>query len=1559
VPRGKTKTKRSTSATLPPPTLGTSIEPPGTGDKSDSFPIVGVGASAGGLDAFRELLTNLPTDTGMGFVLVQHLDPQHESALTTILQRATPLPLQEVTNNLPVEPNHVYVIPPNTDLSITLGVLTLRPRAKDRTPARSIDGFLEALAEDRHDRAIGVILSGTASDGTLGLEAIKAEGGITFAQDDSAKYESMPRSAVAAGCVDYILSPKGIAKELARIAKHPVVAGVAGAVARAEHDRAASVHPEDDDPPFTSDGAQDTGRTGARGRIRKGRATRHRTGFTNTLLLLRNHSGVDFSLYKSSTIQRRIKRRMILSKRDTVDDYARFLRGNAKELDALYSDVLISVTSFFRNPDAFDMLQRYVWPALLKQQSDAPVRVWVLGCSTGQEAYSVAMSFAEAADKAPHMRALHVFATDLNDALLDKARQGLYTKSIAQDLSPERLRRFFVEEDGGYRVSKGLRERVVFARQNVISDPPFSRMDLISCRNLLIYLEPDLQKRVFPVFHYALKPGGFLWLGASESPVAFTDLFEPLNKKHKIFAKRTAPTTILQLPGGKGRGAGRTVASKQRGNSGRTIHAHERPVEGLSPELSAVREADRLTINQFAPPAVLINANLQVLQFRGSTGAYLQPPKGKASFDVLKMARSGLTLPLRAAIHKAKRDRQTVRKEGVRIEQDGTARTINVDVIPLKNLQERCFLIVFEDADRGGVATQGAKMGRGNAAGLPASQGRDTSRREAELERDLTETREYLQSIQEQHEAANEELQASNEEVQSANEELQSINEELETSKEELESANEELTTLNDEMGHRNEELSRLNSDLINIQTSAHQSIIVLGRDLTVRRFSAQAEKQFNLLAADVGRPLSHIRHNLDIHDLEALVADVIDSVREEEREVQDADGRWFSLRVRPYVSGENKVDGAVLVLVDIDGLKRAEQAGTIAREYADNIIDTLREPIVVLDAALRVERVNRAFCDTFAVSPTDTVGSLFFDLDKRQWDSPELRDLLHDVLTHGRTVENYTVTHDFKHVGQRTVLLNARRLRNPKTLGERVLLAMEDVSAGNRLRDERDILAAIVASTDDAIVSKDLNGIITSWNAGAERLFGYSAQEAVGQPVAGLLVPPERVHEETDILERIRRGETIDHFETTRRRKDGTLIDVSVAISPIRDQEGHIIGASKIARDITEWRRLAEELRQADRRKDEFLAMLGHELRNPLAPILTALELMTLRGIDIFARERSVIERQVRHVARLVDDMLDIARVTRGKVSLDKQPVELAMVIAKAIEIAEPLIAQRGHQLHVAVPEIGLVIDADQVRLSQIFANLLTNAARYTEPGGQISVTAKHGPDEVVVDVQDSGMGLSAEFLPHVFDLFVQGARTVDRSQGGLGLGLALVQSLVTLHGGSVSAHSEGLGKGSCFSVRLPLSENPSMTDVREPERAMAARGGSKRILLVDDNADATDLLRDVLTDHGYHVAVAYDGPQALVALSHFQADVAVIDIGLPVMDGYELAAQIREGSRVPRLIAMTGYGQPADLVRSRQTGFDDHLVKPVDVAALMAVIDPTDAPKNSSDGHVDEDGK
>ncbi|MDN5872750.1 MAG: chemotaxis protein CheR, partial [Nitrococcus sp.] len=464
-----------------------------TQDAGKAFPIVGIGASAGGLEAITELLKHLPADTGMAFVLVQHLDPQHESALTEILSRATALPVCEITDERRVEADHVYVITPNTSLGIAEGVLNIQPRPQTRVPHRPIDAFFEALAQDQRERAIGVVLSGTATDGTLGLEAIKGEGGITFAQDDSARYDSMPRSAVAAGCVDFVLPPQRIAQELAQIARHPYIAGQPAKVSTAGEGGAASATAHEDDPTPLPSGAEETPPTGAK-RLRAKR-TREADGYRKILRLLHDHSRVDFSLYRSSTIQRRITRRLVLNKQTTLEGYTRFLRGNAKELDALYSDVLISVTGFFRNPEAFEALQREVLPALLKQPGDDPLRAWVLGCSTGQEAYSLAIAFVEAADKAPRTRKLQIFATDLNDALLEKARQGLYAKSLAGDITPERLRRFFVVEEGGYRISKMLRDMVLVARQNLISDPPFSRMDLITCRNLLIYLEPSLQKK--------------------------------------------------------------------------------------------------------------------------------------------------------------------------------------------------------------------------------------------------------------------------------------------------------------------------------------------------------------------------------------------------------------------------------------------------------------------------------------------------------------------------------------------------------------------------------------------------------------------------------------------------------------------------------------------------------------------------------------------------------------------------------------------------------------------------------------------------------------------------------------------------------------------------------------------------------------------------------------------------------------------------------------------------------------------------------------------------------
>jgi two-component system, chemotaxis family, CheB/CheR fusion protein len=989
----KTKTKRRTPA-------------------DPGCPIVGIGASAGGLEAFTQLLKQLPLDTGFGFVLVQHLDPLHDSALTQLLARTTAMPVSEATNNLRVEANRIYIIPPNTSMGIAGGRLKLRPRARNGAAARSIDFFFEALAHDQRERAVGVILSGNASDGTVGLEAIKAEGGLTFAQDESARFESMPRSAVAAGCVDAVLSPAKIARELARIARHPYVAGR--------------------EPRETTDAPSATGAP-------ESPAKPEPDGYKSILLLLRNHSGVDFSHYKTSTIHRRMTRRAVLNHRDSLESYADFLRGNPKELDTLYADALISVTSFFRNADSFAVLKSKVLVPLLAARGDEPLRVWVLGCSTGQEAYTIAMLFTEAAEKSHRPRQLQVFATDLSEANLNRARQGLYPKSATADISPERLRRFFVQEDGGYRIIKALREQVVFARHNLISDPPFSRMDLITCRNVMIYFEPSLQQKAMPAFHYALKPEGYLFLGASETVGAFTDLFVPVDKRQKIFARKEAPARAFNLPL---RSEPTTRPGKLRAAS-LTGRGPGGAAEAFRGELNAEREADRVTVNQFAPPSVLINADLQILQFRGATGLYLEPPTGKARFDLLKMAREGLMLPLRAAVNRAKKGQQVVRQTSVVFKSEGRSRSVHLEVVPLKNLKEPRYLVLFEDPARLGQPASLPDPG----PPAPRLSRREETSRIASLEQDLAETRDYLQSIQEHQEAANEELQASNEEGQSANEELQSLNEELETSKEELESTNEELTTVNEEMVNRNAELNRLNGDLTNLQSSTKLVILLLGRDLTIRRFSSQAEQQFSLHSSDLGRSVGGIRHNLDLPELENIVTQVITTVRECEREVQSRDGHWYSLRVRPYLTVENKVDGAVLVLLDIHEAKQAEQEVIHSRDFAEAVITTVCDPLLIIDAGLQVHKVNEAFLTTFKVTLPEVIGHRLSALDAGLWKSPRLRQHVQKVLPHNVAFDNLEVTHEFKKIGRRTFLLNARMLSQHPGHRDKILLGFLDIT--------------------------------------------------------------------------------------------------------------------------------------------------------------------------------------------------------------------------------------------------------------------------------------------------------------------------------------------------------------------------------------------------------------------------------------------------------------------------------------------------------------------------------
>ena len=940
-----------------------------------SFPVVGIGASAGGFEAFGEMLNALPADTGMAFVLIQHLDPTHESMLAALLARKSALPVSQVTDGMAMEANHVYVIPPNAKMGIRNGVLELVKRAAAGEKNMPIDYFFQSLAAYCKDGAIGVILSGTATDGTSGLKAIKAQGGICFAQDEeSAKFPGMPASAIAAGCVDFSLPPRKIAAELARIARHQ----------RSSPDACA--------PGAASPSALPSGNDG---HIRK------------LILLIRGATGADFTHYKSSTIHRRIARRMLLKKIGSIREYVELLRRDRAELDALYQDILIHVTSFFREPETFEILESRIIPKLIEGNAEQdPLRVWVAGCSTGEEAYSIAIVLAEYLGDRQGKVPVQIFATDLSESSIEQARAGIYAATTLADIRPERLARFFVKSNGKYQVTQSIRELCTFARQDLTQDPPFSRIDLISCRNVLIYLEPVLQKKILAAFHYALKDRGFLLLGKSETLNAFPELFALVEKKGKFYRRRAA-ATVPQFSA--------VAAYDHAGQPGK-------PAKPAAPPADLQKEADRIVWSRYAHAGVIVDENLQILHFRGDTSPYIAPASGAASLHLLKMVRSDLLVDLRAAFQRSKKENAPARREGIRVTSSAHPREVCLDVVPLSALTmpERHFLILFEEARPVPAATGPAKANRTKANTAPI----------AKLQQELSATREYLQAIIEEQETTNEELKAANEEGLSNNEELQSANEELETAKEELQSTNEELVTLTEQQVSRNVELTQTNDDLSNVLDGVQIPIVMLGNDRRIRRFTPSAEKLFNLLPTDVGRPIQNLRPNLDVPDLQPLIARTIETLTVQQQDVRDLEGRYYAMSVRPYRTSDNRIDGVLIALADTDTVRRSLEESRRARDYANAIVETMREPFVVLDSSLHVVTANRSFYAAFQLLPEEIEKQRIFDLAGGGWQIPALRKLLEEILPGDTSFNDFKMAHVFPKVGRRVLLLNARRLR-------------------------------------------------------------------------------------------------------------------------------------------------------------------------------------------------------------------------------------------------------------------------------------------------------------------------------------------------------------------------------------------------------------------------------------------------------------------------------------------------------------------------------------------------
>ncbi len=1509
--------------------------------KADKFfPIVGVGSSAGGLEAVRELLAKLPEDTGMAFILVQHLDPRHESLGPEILARTTKMPVQEAKNQMPVEPNHIYLIPPNHGLEISKEVLVLLPlKSGSRGQHLVIDAFFQSLGKEHKSRSIGVVLSGTASDGTEGLRAIKAEGGLTIAQDpDSAKYRGMPESAIHSGFVDLILNPKDIALELARISDHPYIANIATG-------------------PDLFSGSGDLVPTEAT----------EDDGLQNEALLkifqiLKRQSRIDFSTYKESTTLRRIQRRMMVRKSESIEAYGKFLSDNPDEVKLLAADMLIHVTEFFRDPESFKALEELVLPQIAqKSPTDHPLRIWVPGCSTGEEAYSIGILLLEYQQRSGIRFPVQIFATDLSEESLQKARQGIYPQTIESTMSKERLELFFEKVETGYKTTKVLRDLCLFSKHDLTRDPPFSKLDLISCRNMLIYFSNALQKRIIPTFHYALNPSGFLFLGKSESLGSYSKLFSLIDKKHRLYTRENIATPANY----------------------RNPVAHDGPAtapvrsgfEKVRSEVAVQRDAEKLALTRYVPPFVLVNSEMEILQFHGRSVPYLEPVSGAPTNSLFKMARRELVQGLHSVTQLAAAENRNARIENLSIVVDGHKREVNIEVIPTKpnsSPDQRHYAIFFEEVSNLPV-TKRKEVEDGDA---------ESERQMRQLESELVSSQQFHKTLTEEFETVQEELTSSNEELQSTNEELQSANEELETSKEELQSSNEELTTVNDELQSRNGELIQLSSDLKNLLNNVETAVVIVGPDFRIRRFTPRAEEIFNLIAGDIGRPLSDLNPKFECQ-LEEMVSKAISTLVPQEADVEVNPNLWMRLQTRPYRTVDSKIDGAVISLIDITAMKKNLDEHQRALRYAAAVSNTLRTPLFVLGENFNLISANSEFYKVFDLDPIKHVGKEILEvLQRRGLRQPDLRDRLNEVFAHESALKESEIEVETPTLGRRIYLLNARPIQWEDSLPRALLLSLDDITdrrmLGRALEQSEDRFRRVVESAHDAILIIDTKGSIEFCNQQALKSFRYPESELIGNSLAVLIPEAKRIAHETLHKEYFNeaRARLMDRgMELSARRKDGSEFPVDISLTPIKtgsetrvtviihdiseakkisEERKSMLDQERLARVQSEERKLKAERKNAE--KDLFLATLSHELRTPLTSILSWAQLILRNNLDSDRTRHGlqIIEKSAKMQGQLIDDLLDTARIQSGKLSTKFVELDVLEVIQSAIAAVRPLAETNGVKIEEEFAIKSEKIWGDPDRLQQIVWNLLTNAVKFSTSGSTVQVRVEspliEGKRNVSVQVVDHGKGIEETFLPRLFERFSQADSSSIRNHGGLGLGLALVRDLTLLHGGSVKAESKGLGQGSTFTVLLPVSSDArQMKKGSHIESAGALREIEKpnlnglKILIVEDDPYTLETLSESLSGFGAETLLASKVSQALEVLRSEVPNVIVSDIAMPDEDGYSFIRKLRNQETPVRMVpalALTAYASEDDLKKVLEAGFDTHMSKPFEVLELGSEI-------------------
>lgn len=1654
--------------------------------------VVGIGCSSGTLEETRLLLGVLPSRSGMAFVLVPsngagRLQPE-------LLQPQTNMPVIGVTSSVDLASNHVYVIPPG----FAICPLTHKLEARSASPGDMrwpIDELFRSLAHGYDARSAGILLGlGEHGDGAAGLTEIRGSAGLTLVHSSTLAQRADTRTVPA----DDVWSERTVSLD----DMPPILARFA------ELTQGGAASPGDD---LLATDAQHAG-------------IREDDELARITSLVSARSGFDIDAYKTSTLERRVRRRMALAGLGRKADYLALLQRDSHECQRLLGDLRIGVTGFYRDPGGFEALRATVTQSLIERaQLAGSLRVWVAGCATGEEAYSLAILLLEVFNELPDAPSLQVFATDIDHDALSIARAGVYPESAVACLPGELGLKYFTRvDDGKLKIRPRVRDAISFATHDLCSDPPFSRMDLVSCRNVLIYLKAPIQRAVLRAVHFALLPTGHLWLGTSESAGSDPQLFQEVSQKWRIYRKREASREL---------DASRSVQRQDEPE----LRALTYGKRGVDDNLAGVGLVQAALARTHAPLAVVVSEQGEILNVRGNLHAELGLAADAPHHDFWSLLGSSLGPRIRSAGFRARLAQRLVK---LRVSvPDGPMGDSDIEVTlsPAPEVSPGALTIAFETK-----ATL--------AAPTPGNLGSEPQRAIEHLQRELAEARDELRITTLDLEATTEEVRAANEESSSINEELQAANEELEASSEELRSLNEELTTLNIELKSKLAQLELINDDLSNFFGSTRLATLFLSPEGRIRRFTPAAHDLLAVLPEDLGRPVTELTHELLQANLDADASLVLRELVPTSRDLQTSDRRWMVRQTLPYRTSDRRIAGVVVTFQDVTDFKRTEallrrreaQQSAISalglkalevRDLGDYLDHALREvqrmlgtdcccilelqpgtSQLVLRAGLgwksgllgRTTVPARANLEPGAMLRSREPG-LVSDLSEQPDFEPQqllvdhgLRSCLSCVIHSERgvygllgayheatdrfTADDATFLQAIANVVGSTVAARQADLRtqleqatnrllaepgNVLAVSTRVLVQLcrllgagicelwhKDVGSerltcegfeaplapgrrdelraklvlgtlqpgvgligrtwsehraqwlasvdmenerGHALRSlgltegiafpivanhqtlgvmaffswehlswddqtlamldkigrsigafvtdrsvafEQAHLAAIVASSDDAILSKDLNGIVQSWNPGAERIYGYSAAEVLGTPVARLF--PEHLKTEADsILERISKGERVESYETVRVRKDGTSIDLSVTISPIRDDAGRVVGASTIARDITEKKRAEKRLEEADRQKDQFLAMLGHELRNPLAAVRNATELLKLqREADpTTTKIREILDRQTRHMAQLMDGLLDVSRIIRNKIDLRFEPVDLGRVVREVVEDYRARPQRYQSQFHLELERNRAWVRGDSVRVTQIVDNLLGNAIKFTGPGGAIFVTLTERYDQVILSVRDTGRGIAPELLPHVFDVFRQAEQSLDRTAGGLGLGLALVKLLTELHGGSVEAASEGPGHGAEFIVRMPAIPAPSKSQVPPLERP----DNKFDILVVEDNRDAATLLCELLEVAGHATELAYSAEAAWERLQHRTPQVLLCDLGLPGdMTGFDLARRIRSEARfLPmRIIAVSGYGRPEDKLASRQAGFDAHLTKPVDFDSLQSIL-------------------